>query len=73
MNLLNEITSNFQSWHNQVYDDATTMHSQKFSGDIHQQLKSDFKSAYNLLSQGDRTIIVSCFVSYINIAILIES
>lgn len=73
MNLLNEITSNFQSWQHHKLDDGTTMHSQKFSGNIHRQLKSNFKSAYNLLSQGDRTIIVSCFVSYTNVAILTES
>ena len=73
MNLLNEITSNFQSWRYHEFDDGTIMHSQKFSGNIHQQLKSNFKSAYNLLSQGDRTIIVSCFISYTNIAILTES
>ena len=73
MNLLDEITSNFQSWHHHKLDDGTTMHSQKFSGNIHRQLKSNFKSAYNLLSQGDRTVIVSCFVSYTSVAILMES
>ena len=73
MKLVNEITTNFQEWHCQKIDDRTLMHSQKFSGNIHQQLKSNFKSAYSLLSQENCTIIISCFVTYTNVAILTES
>ena len=73
MDLLNEIIANFQEWHCQTFDDGTIMHSQKFSGEIHSQLKNNFVSAYNLFSQKDRTIIVSCFVTYSNIAILSEN
>ncbi len=73
MNLLNEITTNFQEWHCQTFEDGTTMYSRKFSGKIHHQLRGSFKSAYNLLSKGDRTIVVSCFVTYVNIAILTEN
>ncbi|MEL6580805.1 MAG: hypothetical protein AAFQ14_13730 [Cyanobacteria bacterium J06621_12] len=73
MDLLNEITANFQEWHCQTFDDGTVMHSQKFSGKIHSQLQENFTSAYNLFSQQDRTIIVSCFGTYSNIAVLPEN
>lgn len=73
MNLLNEITTNFHQWHCQTLDDGTVMHSQKFSGEIHSQLKDNFTSAYNLFTQQDKTIIVSCFVAYTNIAVLSDS
>ncbi|MEO0836643.1 MAG: hypothetical protein AAFY16_11815, partial [Cyanobacteria bacterium J06642_3] len=68
----NGIIDNFQEWHCQTFDDGTVMHSQKFSGEIHSQLKDNFTSAYNLFSDQDRTIIVSCFVTYSNIAVLLE-
>ncbi len=73
MNLLEDITANFRAWHCQTFDDGTMMHSQKFSGHIHSLLKNHFISTYNLFSQGDRTIIVSCFTGYTNIAVLVES
>gem|GEM_PF-5375208 len=73
MQLINEITSNFTEWQCQKLDDLTTMHSQRFSGNIHQQLKSNFKSAYSLLSRNNYTIVISCFVNYTNVAVLIEN
>lgn len=73
MSLLNEITTNFQEWHCQIFEDGSRMHSRQFSGEIHNQLKNNFKSAYNLLCQKDRTIVISCFGSYSNIAVLSEN
>lgn len=73
MKLLNEITTNLPEWDFQKIDDCTTMYSRIFSGNIHLQLKSHFKSAYNLLSQNNRTIVINCFVTYTNIVILTES
>ena len=71
MDLLDGIIANFQEWHCQTFDDGTMMHSQKFSGEIHNQLKNNFTSAYNLFSQNSKTIVVSCFDTYTNIAVLL--
>ncbi|MGF1589871.1 MAG: hypothetical protein ACFCU7_11620 [Pleurocapsa sp.] len=72
MNLLSEITTNFQEWHCRSFDDGTTMHFREFSGNIHHQIRSNLHSAYNLFSQENRTIVVSCFITYTNIAIFTE-
>ncbi len=65
MNLLNEITTNFQEWHYRSFDDGTTMHFREFSGNIHHQLRSNFHSAYNLFSQENleviSTVLIICF------------
>lgn len=73
MNLLDEITANFKEWHCQIFDDGLRMHSRKFSGDIHHQLKSRFKSTFNSLSDGgNQTIVISCFMTYTNVAVFID-
>lgn len=73
MGLVNKVTCNFQEWHCQQLDDRTNMYSRRFSGKIHKSLKDTFKSAYNLFSQDNQTIVISCFVGYTNISILTEN
>ena len=73
MGLIDSITSNFQDWRCQQLEDGTNMYSRRFSGDIHNQLRNNLKSSHNLFTQDNQTIIVSCFLSYTNVAILAES
>ncbi len=72
MNLLNEITANLQEWHHKVLDDGVTMHSRRFSGKMHQKLRANLNGAFNSFIEDDKTIIVSCFDTYTNIAIFQE-
>lgn len=73
MGLINSITCNFQDWRCQQLEDGINMYSRRFSGDIHDRLRNDLKSSHNLFTQDNQTIIVSCFLTYSNIAILAEN
>ncbi|MEL6440429.1 MAG: hypothetical protein AAFQ80_14370 [Cyanobacteria bacterium J06621_8] len=70
MGFINEIITNFQEWHCEIFEDGSSMHSRRFSGEIHARLKKNFKSAYSMVSQENQTIVISCFLNYSNIAIL---
>ncbi len=69
MNFLDKIITNFTEWHYKVFDDGITIYSRRFYDHTHRQLKGNFHSAFNHFSQGDKTIIVSCFNTYTGIAI----
>ena len=67
--ILNKISSNFRQWHCRVLDNDMIMYSRRFFGNTHRQIKNNFHSAFNCFDQGNKTIIVSCFNTYTNIAI----
>ena len=69
MNLLNKISTNFHQWHYQLLDNNITVYSRRFFGNTHHQLKNNFNSAFNYFNRDNKTIIVSCFNTYTNIAI----
>ena len=73
MGWIDSITSNFQEWRYQQLEDGANMYSRRFSGEIHNRFRNNLKSSHNLFTQDNQTIIVSCFLTYTNVAILAES
>lgn len=65
----NAIANNFQEWQQTILQDGTTIHAKKFSGKEHDELCDRFHSTFNSFAVGEKTVIVSCFETYTNIAV----